>query len=43
MIEILESRDMTEEEKQKYSQKENPIKLESNKNMISIESMENLK
>lgn len=43
MIEILECRDMTEEEKQKYLQKEKPIKLESNKNMITIESMENLK
>ena len=42
MIEILDCRDMTEEEKKEYSKKE-PVKLESNKNIITIESMSNLK
>lgn len=43
MIEILDYRDMTEEEKKEYSKKEEPVKLESNKNIITIESMSNLK
>lgn len=39
MIEILDSRDMTEEEKGKYvNKKENEV--HENKNMITIESIE---
>ena len=41
MIEIIESRDMTEEEKKEYLlHKEEDIELKSNKNYISIESVE---
>ena len=43
MSEILDCRDMTEEEKKEYYKKEEPVKLESNKNIITIESMSNLK
>ena len=44
MIEIIESRDMTEEEKKEYlSHNEEVRKLDINKNYISIESIEKLK
>ena len=43
MIDISDFRAMTEEEKKEYSKKEEPVKLESNKNIITIESMSNLK
>ena len=39
MIEILDCRDMTEEEKKEYSKKEEPVKLEYNKNIIDRKSV----